>query len=272
MPKKPISKKKPAGRLSQAGRGVDVRIARLEKVVAKMEAQTRANRDRAEIENLFSQYMYLHNAFHDAEIIGLWVKKGTPGIRAQYSNNGVYSTWESVTYYHRDRPAPKGKLILHYTTTPMIEVARDSKTAKGLWIASGVESGLTDPEVAKQAPDYMYGPELVESKRVWQHSVIMKYGLDFLKQDGNWKIWHFHCFEICRSPVGMGWVPFAAKSQNESFSYDLMYFGEDGKPVFMPKPDDPATIIGNPYRTDSSQTLDARLPEPYATFSETFEY
>ena len=51
-----------------------------------------------------------------------------------------------------------------------------------------------------------------------------------------------------------------------------MYFGEDGKPVFMPKPDAPVTIRNNPYRTDASQTLDARPPEPYRTFADTFEY
>ncbi len=250
----------------------DSRIARLEELVSRLEVQARANRDRAEVENLFSHYMYLHNAFEDEQIIALWAKPGTPGIRAQYSNNGVYTNWESVTYYHRGRPAPKGKLILHLTTTPMIEVAEDGETAKGLWLASGVESGLTDPEVAAHTPEYLYGPDEVDGKRVWQHTVYMKYGIDFLKQDGIWKIWHFHCFEVCRSPVGMGWVPFAANSQDVSFNYDLMYFSEDGKPVFMPAPDGPAIVIGHPYRTDSCQALDARLPSPYGTFSETFEY
>jgi hypothetical protein len=252
--------------------GIDSRIAQLEELVAKLQAETRAARDRAEIENLFAQYMYLHNAFEDERIIELWAAPDTPGIRAQYSNNGVYNTWETITYYHRDRPRPQGKLIFHYLTTPMIEVAGDGETAKGLWIAAGVESGLTDPEVAKQAPAYMYDKALVDGQRVWQHQVYLKYGVDFIKQDGAWKIWHFHCFETCRSPVGMGWVPFAAASQDESFNYDLMYFGDDGKPVFMPAPDGPAVVMCNPYRTDSSQVLEARPPVPYRTFSETFEY
>jgi len=263
---------KPASKLASKANPVNARVVRLEKLLAQLDARTQANRDRGEVENVFSHYMYLHNAFRDEDIIGLWVKQGTPGIRAQYSNNGLYTTWESVTVYHRNRPAPKGKLILHYTTTPMIEVASDGKTAKGLWVVSGVESGLTDPEFAKQAPPYMYEPTLVDGKRVWQHSVIIKYGIDFLKQDGKWKIWHFHCFEVCRSPFNMGWVPFASKSQDESFTYDLMYFGEDGRPVFMPKPDGPVVIKATPYRTDSSQTLDAKPPVPYRTFSETFEY
>ena len=250
----------------------NTKLAQLEKAIARLDQRTQAGEDRAAVENLFSQYMYLHNAFRDTEIIDLWVKKGTPGVRAQYSNNGVYTNWETITFYHSNRPAPKGKLIVHYTTTPMIQVASDGKTAKGLWVVSGVESGLTDPEIAKHTPEYLYDPGQVEGKRVWQHQVLVKYGVDFLKQDGKWKIWHFHCFEICRSPLKLGWIGFAAKAQNESFNSDLMYFGDDGKPVFMPKPDGPATILTNSYRTDTSQSLDAIPPVPYRTFKETFEY
>lgn len=248
------------------------RIAELQREIAQLKAQAQGNTDRGQVENLFSRYMYLHNAFHDPEIVPLWVKKGTPGVHAQYSNNGVYTNWDNIMAYHAQRPHPKGKLTFHYTTTPLIEVAADGKTAKGLWVMSGVESGLTDPEAAKQAPDFMYEKTTVDGKRVWMHTVLVKYGVDFLKQDGEWKIWHFHCWEIARSPFGLGWIPFAAKSQNNPFSDDLMYFGEDGKPVLMPKPDAPVTMRNNPYRTDTAQDLDAPPPVPYRTFSETFSY
>src|SRR3954447_10074109 len=87
--------------------------------------------DRGEIENLFSRYMYLHNAFQDEGIIPLWVGPGTPGIRAQDANPGVCTTWESVPRYHRRRPAPAGKLIRNAETTPVIDVAGDGETARG---------------------------------------------------------------------------------------------------------------------------------------------
>lgn len=248
------------------------RIAQLEAQVKALAQVAQSSRDRGQVENLFSRYMYLHNAFRDPDIIPLWVKKGTPGVRAQYSNNGVYTNWDNIMAYHAQRPAPKGKLTFHYVTTPLIEVAEDGQTAKGLWVMSGVESGLTDLEAAKQAPDFMFEKELVDGKKVWMHNVLVKYGVDFLKQDGEWKIWHFHCFEIARSPFGLGWIPFASKSQNNPFSDDLMYFGENGKPIFMPKPDGPVTMRNNPYRTDTGQMLDAPPPVPYRTISDTFEY
>ena len=249
------------------------RIAALEKQLAQLAVTAQSASDRGQVENLFSRYMYLHNAFRDPDIIPLWVRKGTPDVRAQYSNNGVYTDWDNIMAYHAQRPNPPGKLTFHYTTTPLIEVAADGKTAKGLWVMSGVESGLTDLEAAKLAPDFMFQKDvLIDGKKVWMHNVLVKYGVDFLKQDGEWKIWHFHCFEIARSPVGMGWIPFAAKSENNPFSDDLMYFGENGRPIFMPKPDAPVTMRNNPYRTDTGQTLDAPPPVPYRTFSETFAY
>jgi hypothetical protein len=239
---------------------IEARLARLEALA-----------ERGAVENLFSTYMYLHNAVRDEEIIPLWVERGTPGIRAQYSNVGVYTTWESVTEYHRGRPAPTGKLILHYTTTPVIEVAGDGETAKGLWIMTGLESGLTDPEVAAGLPPYLFAREDVQGKKVWAHWVWCKYGIDFLKQDGAWRIWHFHCFEVARAPFDENWISFAAHDA-ESFDKDLMYFGEDGKPRFMPDPDEPATWLSRRYRPSESQTLDPPPPVPYRTFAETFEY
>lgn len=250
----------------------DATAAQLAARVATLEKEVRGERDRSAVENLFSRYMYLHNAFQDAQIIPLWAKKGTPGVSSQYSNLGVYTDWDKITQYHRDRPSPIGKLLFHYVTTPAIEVAADGQTAKGLWIVNGLESGLTDPEHAKQMPAWMFEKEMVGGKKVWMHNVYLKYGVDFIKQDGEWKIWHFHCFEIARAPYSMGWIPFAAAAQDDAFNFDLMYLGDDGRPVFMPKTDKPATVLNNTYRTDTAQKLEARPPEPYRTFAETFSY
>jgi hypothetical protein len=255
-----------------APEGADQRIVALERELSGLRQMAVAGQDRARVENLFSQYMYLHNAFRDEEIIPLWAKKGTPDVRAQYSNLGVYTDWDKIVSYHRGRPAPRGKLIFHYITTPIIEVAGDGQTAKGLWIVNGIESGLVAPEHARNMPDWMFEKEMIDGKKVWMHNVYLKYGVDFIKQDGEWKIWHFHCFEVARAPYGMGWIPFAAAAQDDAFNFDLMYIGDDGAPVFMPQVDGPATVLNNTYRTDTAQTLEARPPEPYFTFSETFAY
>jgi hypothetical protein len=258
------------------------RITELESRLADADRLAPRARDRGEIENVFAHYMYLHNAFQDEKIKALWAKRGTPGVSAQYSNVGVYTDYDKIMAYHSGRPTPVGKLVFHYITTPMIEVAADGQTAKGVWIAAGVESGLMSPETAAKAPEFLFekgertGNE-VHGKRVWAHWVQMKYPLDFIRQDGQWKIWHFRCLEISRARFDQNWIATAAEIQdntkNSQFNADLMYLGDDGKPVFMPKPDSPPKSLAYPYRPDAAMDHDMPpLPVPYRTFSETFEY
>ncbi|KAF5263266.1 hypothetical protein FOXYS1_5988 [Fusarium oxysporum] len=210
---------------------VEARLAAVEKLAQRAY-------DRGEVENVFSKYMHLHNVFQDEQIKDLWVKRGTPGIHAQYTNVGVYTDYDSIMAYHSGRPSPPGKLILHETTTPLIEVAGDGETAKGFWLMAGVESGLADPKNVGTMPEFLYEPKEknVDGKRVWTHWVWCHYALDFLKQDGQWKIWHFRCLEVTRAPFSENWITFAKKNQL-AFDKDLAYFGNDGKAVFMPTPD-----------------------------------
>ncbi|KAF5989499.1 hypothetical protein FBULB1_878 [Fusarium bulbicola] len=210
---------------------VEARLAAVEKLAQRAY-------DRGEVENVFSKYMHLHNVFQDEQIKALWVKRGTPGIHAQYTNVGVYTDYDSIMAYHSDRPSPPGKLILHETTTPLIEVAGDGETAKGFWLMAGVESGLADPKNVGTMPEFLYEPEdkNVDGKRVWTHWVWCHYALDLLRQDGQWKIWHFRCLEVTRAPFSENWITFAKKNQL-AFDKDLAYFGNDGKAVFMPTPD-----------------------------------
>lgn len=57
-------------------------------------------------------------------------------------------------------------------TTPIIEVAFDGQTAKGMWYVFGETTEV-----------YSKGP-----KAAWNFG---KCAVDFIKEDGEWKIWHF---------------------------------------------------------------------------------
>lgn len=245
------------------------RVISLQQEVDQLKKVANRANDRGEIENLFNRYMFFHNAFQDERIIPMWVKKGTPGIQAQYTNAGIYTTYESVIRYHQDRPSPKGKLILHYTTTPVIEVAGDGNTGKGVWIMAGCESGLSTKEEAGKMPEFMFSPQEVQGKKVWAHWVWCKYAVDFLKQDGAWKIWKFRCFELSRAPFEENWISFAEKNTH-AFELDLMYFGDDGKPVFMPPAEQDVKNPYLPYRPDTVQKLVPEPPEPYQTHNGDF--
>ncbi|KAH7007854.1 uncharacterized protein B0I36DRAFT_356948 [Microdochium trichocladiopsis] len=251
-----------------------------EGAIAKLEARVRAAERLAEraqargaIENIFSKYMHLHNVFRDEEIKPLRVKRGTEGIHAQYTNVGVYTDYDSVMKYHSGGPSPVGKLILHMTNTPVIEVAEDGQTAKGFWLMNGLESGTTDPANVGAMPENLYEPadKNVQGKRVWAHWVWCQYALDFLKQDGEWKIWHFRCLEVARAPYSENWISFAEKNQF-AFGKGLAYFGDDGKAVFMPQVDKPAESRSDIYSPDRVQKLAVKLPEPYTTFKDVPAY
>ena len=253
------------------------RIADLEQRFAVLQQQLDRTAARGAVENVFARYQYLHTTFQDLRIIEeLWVKRGTPGISAQYTNSGVYNTWDSVMAYHRNRPSPVGKLLVHFITGPVVEVAGDGQSAKGVWIVAGVESGLSEPEMAKKAPASFFEPGEVNGKKVWAHWIQVRYHLDFLKQDGEWRIWHFRCVELSRAPFSRNWIAFAAELEANAatgkYHNDLAYFGDDGKPVFMPPVDAPPKSLAYGYRTNHPTRLEPPLPSPYRTMSESFEY
>ena len=253
--------------MSADGAATDARIAQLEQLVQRLQHETDRNAARGAVENLFSTYMLLHNAFLDEQIVELWVRPGTPGIMARYTNNGKYTTYDSVMEYHRGRPTPVGKLIFHYTTTPVIEVAGDGETAKGVWIVAGLESGVTTPAQAAKLPDFMFSPKELHGNKVWAHWVWVKYELDFLKQDGVWRIWKFRCVEVARAPYEENWISFAEKNA-AAFDLDIKYFGDDGEVVFMPPTDEPIVHEHWPYRPDARVELAPKPPVPYRTYAD----
>ena len=73
-----------------------------------------------------------------------------------------------------------------------------------------------------------------------------------------------------RAPFEENWISFAEKNQG-AFDLDLMYFGDDGKPVFMPPADEPVpsrlTTRISPRRV---QKLEPVPPVPHDTFADTF--
>ena len=65
-----------------------------------------------------------------------------------------------------------GQLLLHVTTTAIIEVAEDGKTAKGFW----------------------YSPGMIKETGGGASAMWEAYGADFVKEAGGWKLWHLHMY------------------------------------------------------------------------------
>ena len=252
-------------------------IIELQQRMAQLEQENTRLKDRNEISNLMSRYMYLHAAFKDEEIADeLWAKEA-PDVRAEYGNIGVYEGYEHVTDYHRGRPNPPGKWIFHSLSNEMIEVAGDGKTAKGVWLLSGTESGSI-PEADAKGVDNFYCKETVDGQKVWAHWVWSRYGVDFIKENGQWKIWHFHNYNLCRTPFDENWVSYNMKlarynkAHKDIKTKEIMYCGLGGEVKYFPEPDRRSTFRWTYDGQNSISVLAPPLPEPYENMEETFEY
>lgn len=240
-----------------------------------------------ECQNLMSIHNYYHGVNHNLEELeAIWVSEDGPYadtatfsqpmgvwegidlIKVFYGNPDTEDPDQSLDEMIENEPSdyPVGTMGIHLNTTPIIVVAGDGKTAKGVWYSPG--------------PIFNYtGQKDEDGNDIAGGSVFMeKYGVDFVNEDGVWKIWHIqmyydYVFNIAGDwtrpgmrPEGQGPRPGGPPPDDE---------GEGAPPGPMPQPIAPTRANPNPYEQWSPtrvSALEPRLPEPYYTFSETFSY
>ena len=227
--------------------------------------------DIAEVQNVMSKHAYYHAVgYHLQELRDIWVREDGPfAATASFGQNHGY--WVGIERIKQcygelnERNRKKkleivsglypeienvkenegvGSLIMHTLTTPIIEVAGDGKTAKGMWYSPG--------QVTEIGSD---GKPL--AMWMWE-----KYGVDFVKEDGKWKLWHIHMYTDFAVPPGNSWIDPSTRS-------DFSFGDTVERPPEM-KPD----IEKVTYKEWSPTTVPQMIPmpEPYYTFSETFSY
>lgn len=130
---------------------------------------------------------------------------------------------------------------------PVIEIAGDNKTAKGIWCTHAMNVELT--------------PAGQVSFWEWAHIAI-----DFRKEDGQWRIWHMLYLRDLYLPSGQSWADSAPKYD---FPDDELY--AELRSFQFPKPNI-AVTLRQTYHTHRSQSAFPEYPEPYEAFQETFSY
>jgi hypothetical protein len=209
------------------------------------EDRIRRLEDIHEIQNLMGRYEYYHTADMQEETVELFAKK-TPGVRVEMMW-GVYDGFEGIKRcyigFHRQGgvKARIGGMGMHTLTTPVIEIAGDGKTAKGVWISPGHET-------------HTFG-EKPQAYWAW-----CKYGCDFVKEDGKWKIWHMHVYGIFHTPYEKSWtdIPPAVWQVPSEATKDVL-------------PDRDPTTYWMYSPTSVTENVPAP-PEPYETFDEETAY
>jgi hypothetical protein len=114
---------------------------------------------------------------------------------------GIYDGYESIQRLYcglyrqvlcggKEEKLLPGVLAVHGVNTPLIAVARDGATAKGLWVSPGLCT-LRSPE----------GRNGLQSYWSWQ-----RIGCDFIYENERWKIWHLHHFTLFTTPYEQSWT------------------------------------------------------------------
>ena len=165
--------------------------------------------------NLMGKYSYLHTAMRNIDFMNLWANReddilampwgyylGIEGVRKCYLEDHGDRSDPQV----QDSPIFKGGMMMHAMDTAVVEVAKDGKTAKGVWLSPGHESCYI-PDFSK-FPDWKKGDPLPENLEImssceWAWS---KYYVDFIKEDGGWKFWKLRLWPIYKTDFYVPWT------------------------------------------------------------------
>ena len=157
------------------------------------------------VENIMNRHVMYHcYGEHREEMEELWVQEPENQATASFGQNqgfmvGYGSIWDGYVTGHDESWLTSakrycqqngidvsgwtddqilevyggvGQLLLHVTTTAIIEIAEDGQTAKGFW----------------------YSPGMIAESGQSGNTIYEAYGCDFIKENGEWKIWHLHMF------------------------------------------------------------------------------
>ena len=127
----------------------------------------------------------------------------------------------------------RGSFCEHTLTTEVMAVADDLKTAKACWMSPGCET-RREPGTGK-----------LTSYWVW-----VKYAVDFIEENGEWKFWHFTIFSDFCSDYYTSWVE--------------MEYGTPATPDLLAPDGKPAMALA--YTNQTKPQLWPVPPMPYKTY------
>lgn len=214
-----------------------------------LEERVQRLEDIEEIQKLMSRYAYLLTAHMHDECVDQLFSQTTFGQKIQISGWGIWEGPDAArrcysrahSWMVRTLFGLPGTMMQHSFTTPLIEVAGDGKTAKGLWISPGHEARPS-------------------GGRVTAFWVWVIYSDDFVKEDGAWKIWHHRVTEVLFSPVDGDWITGNVLSEelNPEWPEEC-------------KPDRPSPPQWK-YSPTAVCVLDPPPPDPYETWHDDLSY
>ncbi len=152
----------PAAALAQAPSNCDT-VSAVDKVLALNAVQ-----------NLVGRYSHLGQLRGEGTLSELFALN-TEGVSWRTPGGPVGIAQMKQRFSRPDEALTPGALRMHTMFTPVIEIAGDGQTAEGVWDSFGPSVGNGNEEGG------------------WFQA---KYGVDFIKENGVWKIWHLQVYPI----------------------------------------------------------------------------
>jgi hypothetical protein len=206
------------------------RIERLERQLARQEAIDAVQKLMGAYSVNFSpKYMHRALEFYALE---------RPDVSVEIGDRGVYVGEAALRKLFSAQFAmtPVGNLLIHYLATPMIEVAADGASVRGVWRSPGIEA-VVPQGGGKPVPLWSFG----------------SYAVDFIRGAAGWKILHLHWFRTIKCSYQKAWV-------------DDLSMTHTGR---LPGSSDvQPTTYHNPYTPESVQEPVPPSPAPYATMGD----
>lgn len=219
--------------------------------------------DANQIRKLMARFCYFNSAgLYDAAL--KLFALNTAGVSVKLPEWGVYTGKQQVRraivavpqfldkahdagmkklFPDRQLPSRAGILQEMPLLTPLIQVAGDARTAKAMWHSEGIDTRFDEAEQKLQA--------------YWDYK---RFGVDFIRERNQWKIWHLLVVPSFRTRYTESWVDTSAN-----------------KPLLLPAGAD--ALKGAPggaelasYDPKRKVTVLPRIPDPYHTFTQTFSY
>jgi hypothetical protein len=211
-------------------------LQQLEAEVKKLKVQVAEGawaKDYIEIWKLQSLYAHLYYIGKTSEVPSLFAQK-TPGVNLEIEDSGVFEGIESITRFwntafNEKRMMTAGRLALHMTVNPVIEINKARTKAKGIWMSHGFCS-------------------FVMGGSYKQFLCLGKYDMEYVKEGGKWKILKFAYRLTFMCPYEKGWV-------EEPIGASIAGSPENN-------PDKPTTYF-MPYSRYRINVFQPPPPEPY---------
>lgn len=193
--------------------------------------------DRHAIEMLMAQYILNDNPSNQKMNISLFALN-QPDVSIEWNDMGIFRGAEKVRKFIEEqglRRVYQGEYLSRWLATQIIEISEDGKSAEAAWLAPGAEA---------------FTESNGKVNSLWN---FVRFAVDFIKEEKEWKIWHLCMFQDVRCEYEKGWG---------IDNYKWVYKGK------QPDAENEDSTWVNPYNTGYIQEPIPSIPMPYETYKD----